>query len=108
MEEVIMRAMKMVVTVFACVSLVMIFAGSGWAGEWSDWAKVERVDCGDWNTYIVTTVKFPSGKFYIKVDREDEHHNRIVSLALTALSLDLDVRFFVGGAFATRISIKNQ
>ena len=107
MEEVVMRVMKKVVTVFACMFLLTIFAGSVWAGEWSEWGKVKRIDRGQWHTHMRTTIEFPWGKSYVKVDKEYEDHDGITSLALTALSLDLDVRFNVDDDYATRIAIKN-
>ncbi len=105
-----MKRKTMKTAIAATIFLVVLtfYSAIGNAAGWSDWATIDEISVGSWKTYFHTDTTFDWGRKHIKVDADYADHNRILSLAMLAVSMDLRVRFYCLEDCAIRIELESK
>lgn len=103
--------LKRIVVIFTIILAVFIIsANTAYAKEGStDWGKITKIKVGSWNTYIYFD-GCNCGN-YARLNPNLEDYKQILSTVLTALALDLQVKFYSDDlsedrCFVSRVNVK--
>ena len=99
-----MRRNMMIVMALVLFLIGTFLSGNGWA-QWSSPGKITNLRCGEAATRIDMNITLPNGKSFARVDRTSSDHNRILALAVSAMSQNLDVSLDMDGNFAVNIEV---
>jgi hypothetical protein len=92
-----MRSKHVVLVIFALMT-VALFTTNVKAAEktWTGWAVITRVAVGSGSTYIWTAAENPCGRAIVNLSTDLPDYDKILSAVLTAMSLRIKIRFYVG------------